>query len=780
MLKILSPRSMALMALTLLLAACPAIEEPPNPPDPVEDPRPGALTNLAVALEGTNFELTWTNPADEDFAAALLVMRPGEAGAFSPTAGEEYTLGDEVAEGTTVIHVSPGSSATVAVPDIGAPFHFAGWAVDAALQHSETAATTEIDPIPGNVADLTATPTDEISLAWTNPLDTDLAGILVVMRVGSPVAFTPEAGATYSLDEDLGDGQTVLSVDVAATSSIVTTPGCAVHFAAWAWDEAGQWSAEAAAASTARIDLGTQTATLEYDIAAQTVTVLSQPADLTVTAAWQAVARQERGNPFQDWGIDMTVQNDGCRLLFNLKAVNDSMTNGTQLVPEGGGEERGGPPTSTFHGNLWFDDDKAFTYFGPESMLPGGSVTRPLVFRHESGFTDAVTVELHFIDAPAVYGGNYGGDFVVLDTSMSGMAHRISFEPSGERGGSEGPGQQLREAVISPDGRLIFAGEKRTPFVNVIDTSMLEATGGVDLSAADNGEGSVGGVALSADGSMLYVVFNDGTHWHGWSPSNDNQAMPTAVHVIEFETEALTEVRRTTLIADDAHSRTGRSVALRADGGRLGVLLSDKEGERRELWFVDVASFEAVDTDTETEGVQPVTLPEASVGQAEYLTWSDTSDVLSVGYNDHKGDDRRVNLDLVDGGTFAVTNVVPAMGGAAASVPTVHDGSLYYTARKGEQTGPLSIISFADGSQTTPELFMPWIERGKPESGASATGVIFEPSGDRYWVLAYEDAWAVDAATNELIDTDGDEANGASAIEMAEEMRAHVLVGSPH
>jgi hypothetical protein len=748
--------------------ACPTVEG-----DDAVDPAPGPLTNLRVSVAGTDFEITWTNPADEDLAGALLVMRPAEAVTFAPSSGTAHTVGEDVGDATRVVYVDAGGNATVPVPARGAPFHFAGWAVDEAGRYSAPAALTDIDPIPGDVVDLVGVATDEISLTWTSPGDVDLASILVVMRAGEAVSFSPEAGTPYQLEEDLGDGQVVLSVEVAGSVAVTTPPGCVMHFAAWARDEAGRFSGRAAQTSTTRVVLGPQIATLEYDIANETATVVSQPADLTLTATWREAA-EERGLDAVVHGIDLTVRNDTCRLLFNLKAVNDSMTDGAQLVPdvEGHPDEDGSRPV---HGTLWFDGDKVFTYFGPESILPGGTVQRALEFLHESTFTGAVTVQLHFIDAPMIYGTSNGGRWVMLDTSMSGIAHGIEL-PSTERGGV-GLGRQLRQGVISPDGRLVFAGEKGTPFINVIDTSTLEVTGGTDLAGTKNGEGNIGGLALSSDGASLYGVFNDGSHWHG--RLDEGTSVPTAVHVIEFETEALTEVRRTTLFTEDAASRTGRSVVLRSDGQRLAVLVSDRDGDRREVWFLDVGSFNVVDTDGDAEGVQPLTLPASSIGQGENLTWSDTSDVLSVGYNDHNhsASENRVGVDLIDGATFEVTHVVTAIGGSVASVPAVRDGALYYTSRRNENVGPLTLISFAAGTQTTPLLFTN-LERGDAEQGAS--GVLFEPSGDRYWVINYNDAWAVDPTTHELIDADGDPTNGDSPIVMPEAMHAHLLVISPH
>ena len=107
----------------------------------------------------------------------------------------------------------------------------------------------------------------------------------------------------------------------------------------------------------------------------------------------------------------------------------------------------------------------------------------------------------------------------------------------------------------------------------------------------------------------------------------------------------------------------------------------------------------------------------------------------------------------------------------------MRDGLLYYTARR-DNNRPLSRISFADGTQETDPLWMSGA-RGL-ELDPQVRGVIFEPSGARYWVVDGHDAWAVDSVTHTLIDADGDPSNGDSAIYMAGRMRAHLLVVSPY
>ncbi|GEM_PF-3113587 len=774
------------LALSLLLVApaCPETDDDDSAgggEDPTPDAAPGALTNFTVGVSGDVFELSWTNPADVDLAGAMIVIRPTQAVAFSPTDGVAHAVGEDLGDDTTVVHLDVGAGASVPVPALGAPFHFAGWAVDLAGQYSAPA-VVDVDPGPGPPQDLAVTVGTDATLTWTPAADADLAGTLIVMRLGEAVGFAPAPDTTYALDEDLGDDMVVVHAGDGAEATVTLPPvGVPLHFAGWSWDEAGQWSGMSTPVDATRIDLGEQTAVLEYDVDDQTVTVVTQPRDLTLSAVWRD--DPARGTEFQTPSIDLTVQNDTGRLLFNLKGVNDGQSDGTQDVDahiNNGAPGNSGPaPDVSYTSTLWFDEDKPFTYYGPESILPGGAVTRTLDFIHEVAFTGVVTVNLHFIDAPAIYGGNYGGDFVVLDSSSSGMAHHMSFRPpEGARGGnpSGAAGQNLRQGVTSADGRLLYAAEKQTPFVNVFDTALLEWTGGKDLST--DGGGSVGGVVLSPDKTVLYVLFNDGSHFHGWGPLTEEPSTPS-VHVLALNASDLSEIARATLYTEDAEARSGRHLAIRPDGGRLAVAVATREGDMNELWVLDLPGLGLVDADAETEGAQPLSLPQPDGGRLEYLAYSDTGDKVAAMYNDHHAasETETVNVDLVDVATWAVTSVTPEIEGNTASVSAVRDGQLYYTARR-DNNRPLTRISFADGAQQTPDLWMS-LERGDPRT-ADATGVVFVPRSDNYWVIARNLAYPVVLATDELADSGQDEINGYFPVVMGDSMRAHFFSVSPY
>ncbi|MCA9680535.1 MAG: hypothetical protein KC464_36230, partial [Myxococcales bacterium] len=139
------------------------------------------------------------------------------------------------------------------------------------------------DPAPGPVTGLAAVASAAgVDVTWTNPTDGDLAGVLVVVG-DAAITFAPVDGTAYAVDQDLGGGVRVLHVDATEATAIAPAViGAAYHVAAWAYDDAGQFGA--IATTIGRHDaLGAQTGTISVDLTTQIVTVVEQPADLTLS-----------------------------------------------------------------------------------------------------------------------------------------------------------------------------------------------------------------------------------------------------------------------------------------------------------------------------------------------------------------------------------------------------------------------------------------------------------------------------------------------------------------
>ena len=232
---------------------------------------PSAVSGLSAVAGQAEVVLSWTNPSDTDFEGVLIVRKVGSTPTWSPTDTNVYTLGQTVGDGT-VAYVGGGSDADPGdangftdtdLEDL-THYYYKVFAYDGAPNYATPAAdddTTEADvTAPGAVTGLGSAPGDsKVVLDWTNPSQVDFAGVLIVRKSGSAPTFTPTDTSTYSLGQDLGDGQTVAYVGAGAdgdpgAANIWTNTGLVnfthYYYSVFAYDEIPNYSGSAAADET--------------------------------------------------------------------------------------------------------------------------------------------------------------------------------------------------------------------------------------------------------------------------------------------------------------------------------------------------------------------------------------------------------------------------------------------------------------------------------------------------------------------------------------------------
>ncbi|MEZ4366063.1 MAG: hypothetical protein R2939_07220 [Kofleriaceae bacterium] len=584
------------------------------------------------------------------------------------------------------------------------------------------------DAAPGPVTSFVAEPGAlGLSLTWANPSDADLDGVVIIVSTVGEVTFVPLSGTTYTAGETVAPDEVVIFASSGTIASLPgPVPGADYHFAAFAYDTAVQYSP--VARTTGRDNrLGAQTATLSIDLTNEVVTI-TQPDDLTLTATATYTDASD------SLSIDLGVENDTARLLFNLTALSTAINQGAQAgsrFPLVGGEPS--------------------TYFGPDALDVGAVATRTIDLSGIDGAVSPITIDLSFVDAPMLYGSNYGGDWTAVDTSGSGESLAVTF--------AAGVAQQLRQGRITADGKFVYAGEKQTPFVNVIDTRTNTAVGSTDLSTA--GLGSVGGLDLAPNGHV-YAVLNDNAHFHA-SDANRGGRGSAATEVALVHLDAsLTEVARLTLSTVGSHGGTG--VYISPDGARAMVLVADYSGAASQVWVIDLATFAVLDVNAGVVGDDPVVL--SATGFAEHAVFSEDGSRFFVAFNGRKFGGDVAGIDMVDTATYAVTAVpLPGIGNAAG--PMIAAGTRVYLATR---QGALDALAYdyVAGTQTVLDL----------DSSTDATGMAAGPDG-RYFAMDRARVYVFDAATDTRIDTDGDAGNGNGFITASEQLRAHMMVVSP-
>ncbi len=95
--------------------------------------------------------------------------------------------------------------------------------------------TANVTAASGTVGD------DQVSLSWTNPVDADFSGV-VVLRATSLVASAPVEGTTYSVGNTIGSA-TVACVTALTSCTSSSLTGTAYHYLIFAKDTNGNYSA---------------------------------------------------------------------------------------------------------------------------------------------------------------------------------------------------------------------------------------------------------------------------------------------------------------------------------------------------------------------------------------------------------------------------------------------------------------------------------------------------------------------------------------------------------
>lgn len=190
---------------------------------------PAEVTDLTAISGDGQITLSWTNPVDTDFAGVLILGKDTGFPAH-PTDGLSLYSGTD--QTYTVTGLTNGSTHYYTVFTFDSLFNYS-----AGAQISATLATPDVTP-PGNVKLFTAVGGDgQVVLSWTNPGDSDLAGVRIQRNTKTFPASPTEGvtvfnglGAIFT-DTDVSNGQTY-------------------YYTAFAYDEIPNYSSGAQAQAT--------------------------------------------------------------------------------------------------------------------------------------------------------------------------------------------------------------------------------------------------------------------------------------------------------------------------------------------------------------------------------------------------------------------------------------------------------------------------------------------------------------------------------------------------
>jgi hypothetical protein len=191
---------------------------------------PANVSSFTATPGDRQITLNWTNPTDVDFAGVRVVRKVGSAPAST-------------ADGT-VVYNSTGTSYTDTNLDNATTYYYKAFAYDEVPNFSSGAAANATTPAdvtpPANATNFKAVAgNNQVTLSWTNPGDSDFAGLRIVRKVGSAPASTTDGTVVYNSNSS----ETVYT-DTTAVN------GTTYHYRAYAHDEVPNYASGVGAAAT--------------------------------------------------------------------------------------------------------------------------------------------------------------------------------------------------------------------------------------------------------------------------------------------------------------------------------------------------------------------------------------------------------------------------------------------------------------------------------------------------------------------------------------------------
>jgi len=216
----------------------------------VDTTAPAAVTITGITPQANgDLKLDWTNPAD-DFTGVIVVGATGAAPALVPVDGTTYALGKSGTD--DILYVGNLATFTETLAH-GIHRYYKVFAYDAVKNYSLAAAadatSSDTTAPAAPTSPLPTAGNAQVTLSWTNPADSDFAGIVILMKAGSAPTGVPVSGTTYVKDATLGDATVAYAAYAnKATTTTITglTNSTKYYFAIYAVDERPNYSVTAA------------------------------------------------------------------------------------------------------------------------------------------------------------------------------------------------------------------------------------------------------------------------------------------------------------------------------------------------------------------------------------------------------------------------------------------------------------------------------------------------------------------------------------------------------
>jgi hypothetical protein len=377
------------------------------------------------------------------------------------------------------------------------------------------------------------------TLAWVQPADARLAGVLVA-RVEGSLTWSPERGKRYNLGEQLAPGVQVATIvgggfSGAFSEDVSTHTLGLVRYAAWAYDDIYNYGSPAYASAVET--LPAQDATVSVASATGVVSVTAQPANLSIAGTATLVS--------SDLTVHLEITNNTSRALFAPKLV---LTN-TPAV------------------GSWNDDDGSLDagtvpYRALGAVIkPGSKATTTMQF---SGITsgDVVDLSLQLRNNFVLASGEWEDDTAGSIVDVVGQDVVLALD-LGARGPAAG-GASLPGGV-TPDGGFIM-GARSSSELSSFD---LGSGKRVLVNKLAQGKSHIPRIVLDPSGGTGFALVAQS---HTYSASNGH-VEGVETELVRFDTATLVETGRVAL----GVSRN-RDLELSPDGKWLAIATDLDDG----------------------------------------------------------------------------------------------------------------------------------------------------------------------------------------------------------
>lgn len=481
-----------------------------------------------------------------------------------------------------------------------------------------------------------AAASSSVSLSWTNPADSDFAGVLVARSSGA--LWSPVDGESYEVGASLGGDTEILYLGVAEVFVETDLKPSWNRYGAWSFDGVRNYSR--IAVQSANLPLPPQIATVTVNVAALTASVTGNTPHLALTAGTPSYAA---GTMILT--VPLTITNLAVRPVFNPKVVVASTSAGITFSNADPGAANGKPQR----------------HFGP-GALSGAVVSRSLTFANV-GPAAMVTLGVQVVESPTTLFPDWGSPFsFAAGDGGTGAITNTWLASDGARG--PGGGYNIGSAVMSADGRHVLAGGRNAARIERVDLATQKVAGGLSLAHA-GAKANIGWMRLDASGRNLYVLLNDGFH----RDPDPNTPTSGTMYLVRVDAETLQETARVELTAIPFGSDVrGRRFAISEAAMLAAIPIRAKTSVGR-IAFVRLTDMTEVDTDPIAPGVQP--LDTSIVGGASEVAFSPDGSTLYTNGTLGWPRDKCLIVDLSD---YSITQIATS---SPTSVAVGTDGSVF-------------------------------------------------------------------------------------------------------